>query len=330
MNLEDIGFYTLSNDRAKNSSVESPMWRCELILTGRCNFKCPYCRGLKNPEDIPMKSALFVLNQWISEGLKNVRFSGGEPTLYQRLDDLVRFCVFRKLKRIAVSTNGYSDPELYRYLYRCGVNDFSISLDACCSMDAKKMSGGVDCADKVLDNIKMLSKLTYVSVGVVLTDENMTQAVDVIKLADSLGVSDIRVIPAAQENGIWTDNGLIDNDILERHPILKYRINNFRSGFNVRGLRDTDCGKCRLIMDDSVVCGEYHYPCVIYMREGGSPIGKIGKNMRQERIDWMNRTDTHKEVICKNNCLDVCRQYNNYSDKLARDTHDKTDPAGSN
>lgn len=46
MKLEEIGFYTLSDNRALNVSAWSPMMRCELVLTDRCNFRRPYCRGL--------------------------------------------------------------------------------------------------------------------------------------------------------------------------------------------------------------------------------------------------------------------------------------------
>ena len=33
--------------------------------------------------------------------------------------------------------------------------------------------------------------------------------------------------------------------------------------------------------------------------------------MRQERIDWINRTNTFEDPICQKNCLDVCVAYNN-------------------
>ena len=48
MELKNIGFYTLSNERVKNTSETSQMKRCEMIITEYCNFKCPYCRGLKD------------------------------------------------------------------------------------------------------------------------------------------------------------------------------------------------------------------------------------------------------------------------------------------
>jgi molybdenum cofactor biosynthesis enzyme MoaA len=65
MKLEDIGFYTLSDARAFNSSYNSDLMRCELILTDRCNFKCVYCRGLKEnlKGDMSLKRDLFTNGQ---------------------------------------------------------------------------------------------------------------------------------------------------------------------------------------------------------------------------------------------------------------------------
>ncbi len=81
MKLEEIGFYTLSDERARNGSATSPMERCELILTTRCAFKCEYCRGLpKYSGDISVEDAYSTLKLWCDDNLKHVRFSGGEPT----------------------------------------------------------------------------------------------------------------------------------------------------------------------------------------------------------------------------------------------------------
>lgn len=47
MQLENIGFYTLTDQRAKTASDTSPMMRGEILLTDKCNFNCPYCRGVR-------------------------------------------------------------------------------------------------------------------------------------------------------------------------------------------------------------------------------------------------------------------------------------------
>ena len=307
--LSEIGFYTLSNSRAAQSSSTSPMWRAELILTGRCNFRCPYCRMIGG-DDMPMAQATATINLWCADGLKNIRFSGGEPTMYKGLPELVTLAKAGGVERIAVSTNGASSMALYEDLIERGVTDFSISLDACCAEDGDKMAGGRKGAFKRVENaIRELSKKVYVTVGVVLTSENRLKAQEVIAFADGLGVSDIRVIPAAQDGETLPSLEVADH-ILAKYPILRYRIRNLASGIPVRGLSEKSPARCGLVLDDMAVMGDKHYPCIIYLREEGEPIGTVGTNMRAEREQWFKTHDTLSDNICRKNCLDVCCDYN--------------------
>jgi len=216
------------------------------------------------------------------------------------------------IKHIAVSSNGSLPLARYLHLIDAGVNDLSISLDACCAADGAKMAGGIDLWHRVVDNIRALSSEVYLTVGVVLTDDNAAKTNEIVQFADGLGVADVRVIPAAQAGNTLKDV-TADEVILERHPILKYRIANATSGKPVRGLRESDSNRCGLVVDDMAVCEGKHYPCIIYLREGGNAIGKIDDmtNIRAARADWANTHDTHKDQICSQNCLDVCVDYNN-------------------
>jgi molybdenum cofactor biosynthesis enzyme MoaA len=316
--LDKIGFYTLSDERAKNASGTSPMMRCEIILTNRCNFKCLYCRGLYGNSNrvLAWNEIKTGLNYWIKDRLQNVRFSGGEPTLHKNLIDAIELCVAGGVKRIAVSSNGSLPITLYDKLLVAGVNDFSISLDACCASDGDIMAGVIGKWENVISNIKYLATKCYVSVGIVVTNENIKKVCQTVLFAHNLGVADIRVIPAAQftrENNRSLSE--IPDTVLDAHPILKYRINRALLGHSVRGISKTDCHKCYLVLDDSVIAGDSHFPCVIYMREKGNPIGKVGASMRQERIDWSKKHNSYNDAICKNNCLDVCIGYNNQFEK---------------
>lgn len=199
----------------------------------------------------------------------------------------------------------------YRMLVACGVNDFSISLDSCCASGVKQMSGGLDVWDTLIGNIRELSKITYVTVGMVFNEQNVDKARESVEFAASLGVSDIRVISSAQFNEALDNLRDLPEDILNRFPILAYRINNFRSGRGARGIQSCDSNRCRLVLDDMAVAGNKHFPCIIYMREGGKPIGSVGPNMRHQRLAWSKAKDTHKDPICSKNCLDVCIDYNN-------------------
>src|SRR4030067_3460262 len=284
MELKKIGFYTLSDERVEQAA-HLPLQRCELVLTARCNFKCPYCRHVGG-NDLSYSDALGTVKLWADRGLKNIRFSGGEPTLYPYLMHLTSYAKVRGIERIAVSTNGSATQNTYQELLDCGVNDLSIFLDACCAEDGDKMAGGIKGAfGTVINNIRWLSSRTYVTIGVVLTNDNITKLTDIIAFADSLGVSDIRIIPAAQ-NGNKFNEIKLNSSLLQKYPILKYRINNIQSNLPVRGLCDTDSKKCGLILDDMAVNQNKHYPCIIYMRELGNAIGNISGDIREERKLW--------------------------------------------
>jgi len=320
MNLQDIGFYTLSNGRARNVTETSQMKRCEMIITEYCNFKCPYCRGLKpeiygdrKSKQLSLQEIQHNIDLWcIDTPLENIRFSGGEPTIHKDIVEIVAYARSKEIKRIAISTNGSNTIELYKELIEAGCNDFSISLDACCSEDGDRMAGNVKGSwDLVVKNIAELSSLTYVTVGVVLTPENIDATIDTIRFAHGLGVADIRIISAAQWNKPIPRLNEVEEGIRKAHPILNYRIQHFAEGRNVRGIKFTDTKKCALVLDDSIIAGDYHFPCVIYMREKGEPIGKVSADMRKERGEWFQTHDCFEDSICKANCLDVCTDYNN-------------------
>jgi molybdenum cofactor biosynthesis enzyme MoaA len=256
--------------------------------------------------------AVETINTWAAEGLKNIRFSGGEPLLWKRLPELVTFTRARGVERVAISSNGSLPLTKYTDLVYRGANDFSISLDACRAADCGKMSGTKgNLWPNVITTIQTLSAITYVTVGVVLTDANAHHLGDIVTHAHDLGVADIRIIPAAQEGNMVRGVETIPQEIVDAHPILKYRVANLLQGKTVRGIQEYDSHRCYIPWDDSAVAGGYHFPCVIYMREQGDPIGKVGPNMRQERIEWTETHNSFEDPICRTNCLDVCIDHNN-------------------
>jgi molybdenum cofactor biosynthesis enzyme MoaA len=269
--------------------------------------------GNRRVKQLSLEEIKHNVDYWCEgQPLENIRFSGGEPTLHRNIREIVDYTRSKGVGRIAISTNGSNKIELYRELVSLGVNDISVSLDACCAEDGDRMAGGIKGSwNIVVENIRELSKLTYVTVGVVLTPDNVQGTIDTVYLADSLGVADIRVIPSAQWDGKLEELGKLNAEVLSRHPILKYRVENFKNGLHVRGIKETDSRRCGLVLDDSVIAGDYHFPCIIYMREQGNPIGKVEPGMRHKRKLWSESHDCYADDICRKNCLDVCIDYNN-------------------
>lgn len=230
--------------------------------------------------------------------------------MYKRLPELVSLAKILGIERIALSTNGASSMALYEELLNRGVTDFSISLDAANEEDGDRMAGKRRGSwNRVVNTIIKLSLETYVTVGVVLTEDNKAQAEEIIRFADTLGVSDIRVIPAAQDGAALPALDL-GSELLEKYPILRYRVKHLADGVDVRGISAGMTRRCGLVLDDMAVMGGKHYPCIIYLREGGAAIGDVGPAMRDERAAWHLAHDSFKDPICSANCLDVCCDYN--------------------
>lgn len=319
MKLEDIGFYTLSEERARTASETSPIMRLEIIVTDQCNFRCPYCRGLR-PDcqgSLGLEDYRSIIDKVSggNENLRNLRLSGGEPTAWKPLVEAVRYAKEKcaHLEHIAISTNGSANRTMYDALLEAGVNDFSVSLDACCASDGALMSGRNEKMwNHVVDNIRYLSSKTYTTVGIVVTEINVGNIAGVIDLATGLGVSDVRVIPATQY-GIYS-NHLSNITAGHHYPILDYRCQNIALGRPVRGLQEYDTHCCGLALDDLAVAGGHHYPCIIYLRERGEPIGNMQGSIteiRRKRAIWAREHDCFTDPICQKNCLDVCVDYNN-------------------
>jgi len=311
--LARIGFYTLSDARAKQCSVHSPLWRCELLITSRCNFSCPYCRGVQSQYrgDMPCGQAIGTIQYWASQGLRNIRFSGGEPTLHKELPLFVKTAKNSNINRIAISTNGSASREKYDHLIDMGANDFSISLDACCATTFNKMIGKQQYSfDTLCETIRHVASRAYTTVGVVATEGNAEEMVRIINMASGLGVADIRIITAAQTERFLSEMDIAE-DVLAKHPILKYRLDNAKKSRPVRGLHTGDSSRCSLVLDDMAVIGNDHYPCIIYLREGGKPIGQMTDDVRGQRERWSETHRCDHDPICRKNCLDVCVDYNN-------------------
>ena len=65
--------------------------------------------------------------------------------LYKWLPELVSHAADVGVEKIAISTNGSASLRRYEDLIARGVNDFSISLDACCgSFGSMRLRGKMD------------------------------------------------------------------------------------------------------------------------------------------------------------------------------------------
>ena len=111
-----------------------------LSLTNRCNLACLYCVSEEEavtpqPEGaagtlMPEEFATLVGRLHKHLGLKSIRLTGGEPTLYKPLPGLVRMLAALGIPRINLTSNGVLLPGLAAPLKEAGLQNVNISLDS--------------------------------------------------------------------------------------------------------------------------------------------------------------------------------------------------------
>ena len=106
-------------------------------VTERCNFRCRYCMPEKPfswvpKEDILSYEELFgFIRIAIDNGIKKIRITGGEPTMRDDLDQLIRMITdYAPAVDLAMTTNGYRLAAMAERLKDAGLDRINVSLDS--------------------------------------------------------------------------------------------------------------------------------------------------------------------------------------------------------
>lgn len=130
---------------------------CNYYVTYRCNAACSFCDIWERPSPyITLDQAKANLADLKRLGVKVVDFTGGEPLLHRRLDDLLKEC--KKLGLLTtITTNCLLYPK-YANRLRGLVDMLHFSLDSP-EREEHDTSRGVQCFDKVMESIEVARAL---------------------------------------------------------------------------------------------------------------------------------------------------------------------------
>jgi radical SAM protein with 4Fe4S-binding SPASM domain len=168
--------------------------------TPTCNLNCRYCYNIwKNPEnpsrapENSYRQAIRTLKKIFSlTNVEHVTFTGGEPFLAERFEELVLF-VRLKRKHVTVITNGSgADEERYRTMIKLGVALFEIPVHAHDALIHDRITRVNGSWKKSTDSIRFLRENgAYVVPVIVITKLNAPFIEDTLKFIHSLGCQQI-------------------------------------------------------------------------------------------------------------------------------------------
>ncbi len=179
--------------------MSNPVRYLRVSLIDQCNLACSYCKPsghhTTNRRQTDREKFAFAIQTLYTIGVRKVRFTGGEPTVYRELTELIKdTSLLSPVIEIAMTSNGVLLRKLAPLLAKAGLGSVNISLDTL-NRDKFKQITRVDALHKVIDGI-YASKESIQKVKlncVVMKGVNDDEFERMIRFADKVGI-DIRFI----------------------------------------------------------------------------------------------------------------------------------------
>jgi len=113
-----------------------PLKSLRISVTDRCNLRCQYCMPEEEYSWLPRETLLTfeeiatLTDLFTDIGVDKIRLTGGEPLMRRDLPRLIhRLTKNRRLKDIALTTNGILLGDQAQALYDAGLHRVTVSLD---------------------------------------------------------------------------------------------------------------------------------------------------------------------------------------------------------
>ena len=164
-------------------------------LTNRCNQRCPICFAnaaaagyVYEPSFEEVKKMMVMLRNEKPVPCPAIQFSGGEPTIYPKIIEVIKLAKELGFAQIQIATNGLKpsqDLEFCKRIKEAGLNTIYFQFDGIKEETYKKIRGfnAFPVKLKALENFRKAGLNSVVLVPTVVRGINDDQIGDVMKIA---------------------------------------------------------------------------------------------------------------------------------------------------
>jgi cyclic pyranopterin phosphate synthase len=202
-------------------------------LTDKCNLRCVYCmpkhRELKDTENMTTdyENLLKIIKASVVLGINKVRFTGGEPLILKKLDNLIEgTSKIPGIKEICLTTNGLLLKDRIDDLRKAGLTRVNISLDTLNDEkyqlitrggNLKKVKEGIDRCFSI--GIKPVKLNVVLMKGI--NDDEIDEFINLTKDMP-VHVRFIELMPIGEGAKIFKERFLSSKDIIEKNSQLMH------------------------------------------------------------------------------------------------------------
>jgi len=191
---------------------KSVVWAV-IEVTNSCNLNCIWCyanSGYKNKmkrQHMELGRLKKLVNILRDSGLKQITYSGGEPTVYPRIREAVKIAKDNDFV-VHMNTNGFALTRSFaKELKSLGLSQIQTNIDSTSPGKHDYLRGRKGSFSRAVSALKNAREIGITCVSqTVLTKENEVEIVDIFKFARSLGLQRCRVWDMMPSSGCALEN----------------------------------------------------------------------------------------------------------------------------
>ena len=329
--------------RNGNGSLPSAFHRVVLFVTYRCNLRCAYCKTIerRSPSSPPTGKTEYdlarfedLLGTLSPVTIRHIHFTGGEATLVKDLPAMVR-AASEKGILCSLTTNGTAPVEVYRELVENGLAEVRLSLDTPCAEDFDRRVGRRGAHAKAMSTLGELTRLrdeqgrdVFIIINACIGYEDRRGLAEIIGRFVERKPNDIKLITMVQaatglgdfeerQETVQRVYDMVAPLGEDRFPLLRYKLQTLFDKEAI-GLKDAESRymlkHCFLSLTERTMDAAGYYPCSVYLREGGAPLGdpwKDGLLDQQRKISaFVRSASCIDDPICRDYCIHCCKKFN--------------------
>lgn len=333
--------------------AQFPLHRVTLFLSYACNLRCPYCKTIaRTPEELeekPQKRVTYTLAEFgrlldgLGETVQHLHFTGGEASIVPGVVEMVAEARRRGIPHLSMTTNGAVSAARYVELVNAGLTELRVSIDARDAALGAQLTGTSRGWSKSIEAVKSVAAArdagapVRLLVNTVVGNTNRADLAGIVKFLVSLGPDDVKLITDvdardeladfAQHRQVMRElRALVESLPPSRYPLLRRKLGTVFAKDSIgleptAATREGPSWRCYIPLTERTVDGVAYYPCSVYLREGGAPIGALSESAETQRsksADWVRTNDCRTDPICQRYCLHCTRVFNDATNQARR------------
>lgn len=174
-----------------------------IYVTNECNLRCKHCidnaghlSEEQKSEELSNGEIYYLIDYYLSKGVSNISFSGGEPLLHKNLLDFIKYLKNKNVDITLLTNATLVDKNIARSLAESGVSYVRTSIEGANS-ETHDWIRGEGNFEKVIFGLKNLleAKLPKVGVSITLNKRNLHEIEIIISMLYKIGIRYLTMAP---------------------------------------------------------------------------------------------------------------------------------------